>query len=420
VKRYLATAAFAAFIACTIGIYYVQASLERLPQFRLTTVDGDDAEGKPLSFRTYFRNGAYTERLDIAQTGSRYESERSWIDSTRAKNNWYRNIPSIDRLTDQFPNFMRGNPTADYQDDEVVVRIGLTASYQVGSQALNYGLNIDILDKNTKRSRTLKAELPKEEAFNGRSILDIQRAGSALKVAIQLHQIDGGKRGRPEVQVYELDMISGLVLGSTLVEYDMTAPEDQEIQLDALKDYDWTQPSDYLVLNISVNSKEVESTKQTSEGPAATAYRLTQEQRQLTVYDYATGDVRSIPLPTENVNNGIHIDQFRVGNYAVQSIGDEFGMKISSYDLTDAKLLFEKSWTGEALQAESDIYARIAGPDRLGLMYQSGGSPNIVLVDPASGNIVYRGVVTLDDARENERAALLQNINGLGSLYYQD
>lgn len=418
-KRYLATAAFAAFIVCSIGVYYVQASLERLPQFRLAMVNGEEAEGKPLMLRTQFLNGAYSEFIEITSSGSRYESERSWIEGMRAKYNWYRHIPSIDRLIDQFPSFMRGNPTADFQDDEGVVRVGLTAHFQVGSPVLNYGLDMDILDKKTKRSRTLKVDLPKEEAFNGRSILDVQRAGSVLKVAVQLDKIDGGNRGRPGVRVYEIDGESGKILGSALVEYGMTADEDREIRIDALSGYDWTQPSGYLVLDISMNSKEAEATRHTSEGVVATAYRLTQEQRQLTIYEYATGDVKSVPLPATPANDSERTDLFHIGDYVVQTSVDELGVKMASYRLADAKLMVETSWTKEALQADSGIFARIAGPDRLSMMFQSGGSPNVVLVDPANGEITYRGAVTLDGVQEDERAALLRNVN-LGSIYYLD
>jgi len=417
VKRYLAIAAFAAFIACTIGVYYVQASLERLPQFRLATLDGDAAEGKSLVFGAIFRNGAYSERLEITDKGSRYESERSWLESTRANYDGYRRIPSIDRLIDQFPNFMRGNPTADYQDEEWLVRLGLTAHFEAGSQALIYGLNIDILDKTTKRSRTLKAELPQEEAFNGRSILDVQRAGSTLKVAIQLDAINGGNRGRPEVRVYDVDGTSGQVLGSTPVEYGMTAADNQEIRMEAVTDYDWTQPSGYLALDISVNSKEAEAFRQTSEGPVATAYRFTQMVRQLTIYEYATGVVREIPLPAAPADDSERTNLFHIGDYGVQLSINELSVKMSSYRLADAKLLYEKSWANETLEAESRIFARIAGPDRLSLVYPSDDSPNVVLVNPTNGEIAYRGAVTLDGVQDDERAVLLRNVS-TGSIYY--
>ncbi len=418
-KRYLATAAFAAFIACSIGVYYVQASLERLPQFRLATLSGDAAEGKSLVFGAMFRNGAYSERLEITDKGSRYESERSWLESTRANYDGYRRIPSIDRMIDQFPNFMRGNSTADYQDDDWVVRLGLTAEFQVDSQVLNYGLDMDILDKNTKRSRTLKVDLPKEGGFNARTILDVQRTESILKVAVQLDRIDNGKRGRPEVRVYDVDGTSGQVLGSTPVEYGMTAAEDQEILMEAIREYDWTQPSGYLVLDVSVNSKDAEAFRQTSEGPVATAYRFTQLVRQLTVYEYATGDVRIVPLPAApaNANDSERTSLYHIGDYGVRFSVDEFGVKMASYRLADAKLVVETSWTKESLQAESDIYARIAGPNRLSLVYPSGGSPNVVLVNPANGEIVYRGAVTLDGVQDDERAVRLRNVS-TGSIFY--
>lgn len=415
-KRYLATAAFAAFIACSIGVYYVQASLERLPQFRLATVSGNASEGNSLRLESMFRHGAYSERLDITNTGSRYESERSWLESVRSRYSGYRNIPSIDRLIDQFPNFMRGHATADYQDDEWLVRLGLYGLFQVGSQTLDYGLDLDILDKNTKRSRSLKADLPRDEAINGLNILDVQRAGPVLKVALQLYMKDGDRRGRPEVRVYDVDGTSGQVLGSTLVEYGLTAGEDQEIRIDALPDYDGTQPSGYLTLEVSVNLKEAESFRQTSEGPVATAYRFSPVTRQLTVYEYETGVVKKIPMPIQPPKDGERTNLFHIGDYGIHVIVNELGVKMTSYRLTDAKRVVETGWEKEALQAESGFIARIAGPDRLSLVFRSEGSPNFVLVDPASGEITYRGAVTLDDSREEERAALLHNVL-LGTIY---
>lgn len=86
-------------------------------------------------------------------------------------------------------------------------------------------------------------------------------------------------------------------------------------------------------------------------------------------------------------------------------------VNVSSYRLTDGAVMFDKHWTPGELQADVRIFAGTAGPSRLYLLYKSGGTPVVKLVDPESGQFVYEGKMTVDGVEESKKLALLNNLD---------
>jgi hypothetical protein len=68
-KRYWAAGAFAIFIVVAIGTYYIQISMNRLPEFRLERLEGDPAEAANLVLKGNYRAdryNRYTDQADIS------------------------------------------------------------------------------------------------------------------------------------------------------------------------------------------------------------------------------------------------------------------------------------------------------------------------------------------------------------------
>lgn len=418
-RKYLAAAIFAAFTVCTISIYYVQASLERLPQFRLETVSGDESEGNALVLRGAYRSGEYWESLKVDAAGSDYENEQSW--SEQMNRSLYLHDPIIYRLIDKFPEFMRDYRSADYEDEEFVIRADWIPRFTVDRSTLTYAIHMDILDKSTKRTRKLKVSLSDTDTairgnvvqagmFNRSNVLDVQRIGDVLKVAVYLEHSPDGWLITSVIRVYDIDWTSGQVIKTYDVEHDMKVGDNQEISVSVLKEHDWTLPHTSLALEIVLMNVEADNHINTN--PAVLTRRLTTEKQQLMIYDYVSGHTHTIPLTLDDPEQGRDSSVYRIGDFAVQVKAQVDGsVNVSSYRLTDGAAMFDKHWSPGELQADEHISAGAAGPNRLYLLYKSGGTPVVTLVDPESGQFVYEGIMTVDGVEENKKLALLNNLN---------
>ena len=130
------------------------------------------------------------------------------------------------------------------------------------------------------------------------------------------------------------------------------------------------------------------------------------------IYDYVSGHTRTIPLTLDDPEQGGDSSVYRIGDFAVQVKAQVDGsVNVGSYRLTDGAVMFDKHWTPGELQADVRISAGAAGPDRLYLLYKSGGTPVVTLVDPESGQFVYEGKMTVDGVEENKKLTLLNNLN---------
>lgn len=403
-KRYGIAAVFAAFIILTIGIYYAQAAADRLPSFRLATQSGDSREAEFITLRGWYAEAPYSEQLEISAAGSRYDRELPF--TRRLQQRTKRNIPAIDRLVQAYPDFMRRKPTADYQDGETVARVELMPYFRVDQLHVKYRLTIDLLDKRTKRTRTFEIGLPEKTAFNGAGVIDVQKFDSLLKVSVQYENIDaGGRRGLPEIRVYDIDLRENQIAGSAVVDCGLVPGTGQELSVSAVRNADWTLPNDYLVLEASVmdvSEADAESGGQQDAAVHATVSRQVQVKRELAVYSYRTGSVRLIRLPVEKADAKTRNWLWNVGPYVLNVDLSPEAANIRGYGLSDAKPKYEKRLTVKDLRADTLEIAEI-GPNRLYLTLSTAeGQQAVAAIDPADGDVLFLGTVTLDGSEEEK------------------
>ncbi|WP_276356306.1 hypothetical protein [Cohnella caldifontis] len=417
-KKYAIAAVFAAFIVLVIGIYYVQAAGERNPQFRLVATEGDAKEADSLVLWGWYTDAPYSERVKVSASGSRYYGELSYFG--RMKEEFIHNVPPIDRLVRQYPDFMREDRTADYQDDELLVRVKSDPWFQADKADATRGLAFDFLDKRTKRTRSLRADLPENAAFNGYGVIDVQRSGDSFKVAMYYENLRaGGTRGTPEIRIYDVNPENGGITGSVTVDSGLQPADGQELILREVQSYDWTLPSGYLVLDASLMEVRKIDETESANGVRASAAGQVEVERRLVVYRYDTGTVDVVTLPVEPLNEQTRESLYRVGAEVLRIRLSSESAVIQGYGLGDMKLHYEKTLSARDLQAES-ITQSVAGPNRLYLLLQEQDRPAVAAMDPEGGNIVFRGEAALDDAEEGKSASPLLNNLRLYSLYMRE
>jgi hypothetical protein len=417
-KRFAIAAVFAAFIVLVIGIYYVQAAGDRSPQFRLTAVEGDPQEARSIVLLGWYRNAPYSENVKVYAEGSQYFDELSLFD--RLQGVWSRELTPVDRLIFRYPEFMRANRAADYQDDGLLVRVQTNARFEAGKTRVTHSLKFDLLDKKTRRTRSLRADLPENDGFNGIGILDVQRSGDGLKVAVEYDILrNDGTRGTPEIRVYDIRLDDGSVAGSQIVQYGLQSVEGQEIHLSMARSYDWTLPSDSLVLEAVMTEDRNDGEAESANQFLASAGRSVAVERRLVVYRYDTGDVRSVALPIEPPDGQYFERLYQIGSEALDVKWSAKAAVVQSYDLADAIMKYEKTLAARDLQADSILNIHSVA-DRLYLLLQSKDAPAVAAIDPSGGQIVFRGMVEADEGAEGaDGNALLRNLS-LDSVYLRE
>ena len=107
------------------------------------------------------------------------------------------------------------------------------------------------------------------------NVLDVQRIGDVLKVAVYLELSPDGWLITSVIRVYDIDWTSGQVIKTYDVEHDMNVSDNQEVSVSVLKEHDWTLPHTSLALEILLMNVEADNHINTN--PAVLTRRLTAE-----------------------------------------------------------------------------------------------------------------------------------------------
>ncbi len=408
-KRYGIAAAFAVFIALAIGIFWGTVSMDRLPSFQLATVEGDGREGEAIWLGGYFRNGPYSERMEVSASGSAYESERSLYQRILYGSSY--RMREIDQLIEAYPDFMR-NAKYDseyYQDEELLVRVSLIFSESPDG----YRFQIDILDKQTKRARTFPAHLPETPSFRITDLLDVQRIGPELKVAALSYPIqENTGETAPELRIYTVGLEDGKVAGGEKTDYGAAQFPNGDIRLTGIKSPDITASNEYLALELTVmEAPKAEPVEIDEDGRAnAKAVRAVRVAHQLVVYHYATGKMESAALPEDDPDALGKSDLYFAGSEVMRVNALPAEVQLNRYRIPDMALENEHRWTLEDLHAES-IQQVAWGQNRLYILHPSSGQPAVTAIDPVGGNVVYRGAVSAVDAEDGQKQELLKKLH---------
>lgn len=412
-KRYWAAALFAVFIVGAIGSYYIQAASDRLPTFRLETLEGDGSEAAHLMLRGQYENEPYFEAVDVAAKGSRYEVERSIF--RRLSEDWYRSDHKLDKLIRQYPNFMRGNVWADYDDDDMLVRVKLVHMFKVDLVKPGYRFKVDKLDKRSDKIISFEAEITDAAANKATRIIDVQRFGTVLKIAVEIADVnEAGVTISPEIRIYDIDMEQREITGSTFVEYGLIQDPGQEIKVNQAWSGDWTAPSGYLVLDayaMGPQAVSVNDAGSANEADRETAIEMQKiiTKRQLIVYSYADGKTSLIPVDVEREGENSQSNAYADDSSLLWVHKSTERVAYKLYDLADAKLIHEGQMTSRTLNAET-IENLSFGPNRIYLYLRSTSRHEVASVNTGNGNVVYRGAVTLDGLEEVRKKSMLSKL----------
>jgi hypothetical protein len=116
----------------------------------------------------------------------------------------------------------------------------------------------------------------------------------------------------------------------------------------------------------------------------------------LFIYQYETGEVNSLTLPAESPESREFIQFYGDDRGITRLMLTPEEIHLYRYRLPERTLDHEIHLTAEDLQAES-IHSVAWGDNRLYILHSARDLPAVTAVELSAGNIVYRGIVALED-----------------------
>lgn len=373
-----------------LGAYYVLAASDRMPPFILATVQGDEREASEVEIHGYYLDRWNRPSLVITSRGADYETERSMYQlEVGEAGYWYYGHPEIAQLIDEYRSFMRGKDMLYqfYQDDESVIYIDVVNENTEDSAGGNLEWVVEVLDKSTKRVNKFAVEIPVEHVFQYIQILDVQRIDDEIHV-LTSHAPKGASEF---LRLYVIDEPGELYVRSVDTPGGSQQDEEVDRRIHVTPDFRDTKSSDYVVLSI-----EEEPT------PAARAAMLEETdgsgiRKQYYVYSYRTGEVTDLSQVWETAK----MEQFELyalekgGLYTHQPYEDKVEGAYFEIATGEQGVL---TVTTEQLATDEINTARIRD-GKLYVMYEENISPTVQIFDLRTGEVLYKGVVTLKDHR---------------------
>lgn len=163
-RKYMVTAVLVVFTVITIGTYYVQASQESPPNYKLTMVQGDAslAEGITLYGNYMTKDSVFgIKRAYITTNGTEYPDEKLTISQSLNREPVK---TQLDVWIDQHRQFMRGKNilTGFYENQDILAYVNSTVDKQQSKDPLakkNAKLSISVLNKQKDNTQEIRSDI---------------------------------------------------------------------------------------------------------------------------------------------------------------------------------------------------------------------------------------------------------------------
>ncbi|WP_248926660.1 hypothetical protein [Paenibacillus hamazuiensis] len=400
-KRYWFSFLFVPLILAGVGSYYIQAAANPLPEFVLQRQSGDSGITSNVVLQGNFGNNPeFTESVSIDAQGSEYRRDTTLFG--KLTRSWY--VPEMRKLVKDYPGFMRGklNVRSLYEDEKRLAYVDVNSEGPADSP--DYTFDVSVLDKSTKQTVTYKTAVPGGKQYRVLIVHDVQAADENLKVLTANY----AAHGEPELHLYTLGLQSGKEPTDQLLTYDVPVPSESEASLQTNYMSDDVKPSPYSLLYVSL-SKTVKS---------GGSYVSEETGGRLLVFNITNG--QEVKINSKEIDDLLsggrsnYMDMMLAGEWLTLVKRTDEGIRTVRYNIKSG-------------QSSGQLFSPVTNPWTIAVkdhfMYVVTGSkpkgdsaPLLTVVDLASGNTVYQGIVGL---RENDRhsAEIVNNLNVYGLTF---
>ncbi len=391
-KRYLLSILLGIFIVAGISTYYSYGTVNRFPEFMLSTVQGDSREGEQIELSgSYSGRMVGSEQLTVTVDGSDYGSEQSLYEQNiKGAHPWFYSQPDIQEMIEDHRNFMRGKSSAGsfYKDEKWIIYAEASLS---NKDASNPGitLNVELLNRTSGKVSHHASTVNGQTAYAQVYITDVQLHGDQIHILAyhypKMDPISGNiNRDSEKFHDYVMNIDNGNVIRDVKLDKGTGAKkEDVELSLSVITNEKPFAPGEYAVLIAR------EFTRATSDNELVTLAE------NLYSYSYKTGNLAALPEqlkkdlndnPSFNLNGNV-LSVLKEGTNAVQ---------LKRYNLvTGQEEPGIPSLTPDQLGADS-IGTMLILNERVYVLLHKDNIPMVAVLNASNGDILYKGRTTYD------------------------
>ncbi|MFE4713395.1 hypothetical protein ACFRAM_21275 [Paenibacillus sp. NPDC056722] len=203
-KKYIVNAVLVVFAVITIGTYYVQASQETLPNYKLTMVQGDASfvEGIALYGNYLTKDSVFgIKGAYITTNGTDYPNEKPTISQSLNQ----RPVKTqLDEWIDQHRQFMRGkkNLAGFYENQDILAYMDWTVDQQQSNNSSakkKATLSISVLNKQNDNTQEIRSDLNVDHDVSDIFVQNVQLVDQQLVAMVSLNHSAKGYVSEPQI-----------------------------------------------------------------------------------------------------------------------------------------------------------------------------------------------------------------------------
>ncbi|MGF7048035.1 hypothetical protein J2T13_002541 [Paenibacillus sp. DS2015] len=396
-RRYWFSILISLFIIVGLGTYYVYGATDRLPEYKLLTIEGDVKEGAKIQLQGSYIGGRGSEIVTVTTEGSDYPSRQSVYrkELSGAARSWLYAQPDIREVIKDHRSFMRGKGsyTSLYKDEEwIIYAEPVGNSGNISSSKVV--LNIDILNLSSGKVRHFEPII--EEQVTHSFVTDVQLIDDQIHVLSLVYPLGDGDNF--DYHDYIVDMNSGTLMNNLNLTSGFKVKDNTQLNFSGITNDTFSAPSDHAIL-VVLEEKKLEKDNQGRTLFDEYPYS----------YEYKTGKLTAlsdIQKGTGLTGNGF----YRLEGSLFSSLRVEPKLiTMSRYNIETGKADNDViSLTAQQIGADA-IKGAIMKAGRIYILFHKNGIPMATVVDETNGDIVYKGEVVFD-GDESERKEHLENV----------
>ena len=403
-KRYWLSIVLVVLIVVSLGNFYIESSLNSLPSFTLAKIEGDEKQAAAVVVQGSFAKSNGFVR--IGQTGSTYDSEQTYLEQFAdlyfpAENG----LGQLAQLKKEHRSFMRGkhNIYGFYEDKQMLADVELISIYN--NVKRNFRLKVSMLDKEDNRVHESQVTIPKESEYQWLTIQDVQIVGKQLKVLTQnaIQNAESSRIGdRTESHIYSIDVAGEKIVDDLISGKDKQINANEELRFSLVNNTNPLKPSERAIYQLTTTK-----IKKTSNN----SYESTALDYSFRVYNLKTGKEECFPFPLTKPAPGKNVNYYVAGNRLLGLTSDSAEIIIERYNLAERKSEPAVSFALKDLQTDSIMSYQF--DERNMYMVTNANqttSQVVIIVDLASGHIVYKGTIVTEGSN-TEKAERLNKLH---------
>ncbi|GEM_PF-3364953 len=384
-KRFWLQIAIVILIVASIGTYYIRGTSSHLPEFALVPKQGDAEAAEGVLVEGLYRQTRYSPSVDIHVDGSKYASERSFLESLDP---YYWSSGEVGQLAREYRSFMRGKRADQsfYQDEQVVVYAGLDEVRVDGRWESQF--DIAILNKQDEQTMEYEVRVPDTSGYVLDEylypyVLDVQVYGDELVIVVAARNYDTDDT---EYRRYSLALASGEILSDEQLQF----PLEEGEHVQRVWETKFTQAASYNVFYTVFDDEESGGT----------------DYGQFMRYDLESGQMDALESPvideflewqTSENNMRAQIDGDRL---MLTEVGGQH-VRVLDYDLS------ADQGTVHQIEAAHVIHSHIADDRIYMLIQEDPASPaSVHVVHLPTGEVLFEGAIEVKDSKAESAEAM--------------